>query len=352
MTSNTIAIIPAYNPQPVLVDIVEELIAKGFKVVVVDDGSSDESAAIFQAACRQATLLTHEGNRGKGAAIKTGIGHVLETWGENCIIATVDADGQHEVDDVVRVCEEARKHPEALALGSRSFDNEVPLKSKFGNEVTRIVFRIVSGTRVHDTQTGLRAFSGQLAPALLHMDGSRYEYEMNVLMECTRMNIPLHEVSIRTIYIDDNAASHFDPIRDSVRIYREILKFSMASFASFLIDYALFCALLALTGAPVASNIVARLASATVNYTINRKAVFTSSAPLSKSLAQYAALAVFVLACNTLALNALVALGANAYIAKIAVEATLFIVSYTVQHTFIFRKEKKEYGKTYLGDYV
>lgn len=200
MTSNTIAIIPAYNPQPALVGIVEELVAKGFKVVVVDDGSSSESAAIFRAACQQATLLAHEKNRGKGAAIKTGIDHALETWGDDCIIATVDADGQHDVDDVVRVCNEARKHPEALVLGSRSFDGEVPLKSRFGNEVTRIVFRIASGARVHDTQTGLRAFSGRLAPALLQMDGSRYEYEMNVLMECTRMSIPLREVGIRTIF--------------------------------------------------------------------------------------------------------------------------------------------------------
>ena len=352
MTSNTIAIIPAYNPQPVLAYIVEELIAKGFKVVVVDDGSLSECASTFHAACRQATLLTHEENRGKGAAIKTGIDHTLATWGNDCVIATVDADGQHDVDDVVRVCEEARKHPEALALGTRSFDGEVPLRSKFGNAVTRIVFRLASGASVRDTQTGLRAFSGRLAPALLHMDGSRYEYEMNVLMECTRNDIPLREVGIRTIYIDDNAASHFDPVRDSARIYREILKFSASSFASFLIDYVLFCALLAITGSPTTSNIAARLASATANYTMNRKAVFASSASIPKSLAQYAALAVFILVCNTLALNVLVTLGANAYIAKVVVELALFVVSYTVQHTFIFGKEKKKYEKTYLGDYV
>jgi len=356
-----VAIVPAYEPGAEMVQVVRALADEGFKVVVVDDGSSESCAWMFDKVRACATVLAHERNRGKGEAVKTGLRYALETHGGECTLVTVDADGQHDVADVARVCDEARRHPESLVLGSRSFGADVPLRSKLGNELTRVVFRFASGVSVRDTQTGLRAFSGRLGAQMLEVSGSRYEYEMNVLMEFARAEVPLREVGIRTIYIDGNAASHFNPVFDSFRIYREILKFSASSFASFLIDYALFCALLAITGAPLVANVGARVASAAANFTMNRAMVFKSSSPVAKSLAQYAALATFVLACNTLLLGALVAAGANPYIAKVAVELALFVVSYTVQRTFIFkkkatsdntRKEMASYEKAYLGDRV
>ena len=94
--------------------------------------------------------------------------------------------------------------------------------------------------KVHDTQTGLRAFRTELIPVLRDIPGERYEYEMNVLLRFARDKIRILEHEIETIYIDNNAQSHFDTVKDSVRIYKEIFKFSAFSFVGFLVDYSLY----------------------------------------------------------------------------------------------------------------
>ena len=95
----------------------------------------------------------------------------------------------------------------------------------------------MTGVAVSDTQTGLRAFSAELLDFMSRISGSRYEYEMNMLASCAKKGIPIREVPIRTIYHDkENSCSHFRRIRDSVRIYRELFKFFLSSFSSFLLD--------------------------------------------------------------------------------------------------------------------
>lgn len=339
MREKMVAVVPALDPGPKLLEIVEGLEDKGFEVVVVDDGSGlPESTEVLREVRQRATVLSHERNRGKGAAIKTALHYAMDTFGVACTMVTVDADGQHDVADVWRVAEEARKNRGSVVLGTRSFEGDVPVRSKVGNVATRVVFRLASGAFVSDTQTGLRAFTGDLVPLLLEVEGNRYEYEMNVLMECAGSGVPLREVGIRTIYLNGNATSHFHVIRDSVLIYREILRYSLSSFASFVVDYALFCLLLSVVGTPLVANVVARLVSASANYAINRKLVFRSGEPVGSSLVRYAMLACTVLACNTAILVGLVSLGANALLAKVAVESVLFIASYFVQRTFIFGK--------------
>ena len=103
--------------------------------------------------------------------------------------------------------------------------------------------------------------------------GSRYEYEMNVLLECARKGVISREAPIETVYIDENASSHFHPVRDAFRIYREIFAFAASSFAGFLVVYGLFSLLSALLGQSMLGvcNVLARIVSATVNYTLNRR---------------------------------------------------------------------------------
>jgi putative flippase GtrA len=339
MREKMVAVVPALDPGTKLLRIVEDLEDKGFEVVVVDDGSSlPESTEVLREVRRRITVINHGRNCGKGTAIKTALRYAMDTFGAVCTIVTVDADGQHDVADVCRVAEEASKNRGSVVLGTRSFEGDVPVRSKLGNVATRVVFRLASGVFVSDTQTGLRAFTGDLIPLLLEVEGTRYEYEMNVLMECADRGVPLREVGIRTIYLNGNASSHFHAIRDSIRIYREILRYSLSSFASFVVDYALFCLLVSVVGSPLVANVVARLVSASTNYVINRKFVFRSGEPVGGSLARYAMLACAVLACNTVILVALVSLGANVLVAKVAVESALFLASYFVQRTFIFRK--------------
>ena len=201
-----------------------------------------------------AVVLHHKKNLGKGSGIKTGLSYIANYYEKPYTVVCVDADGQHNVPDVMKVLYCASENRETLVLGSRKLSGEVPLKSRFGNTVTRVVYRLLSGTYIYDTQTGLRAFSDTLVPLLKRVKGERYEYEMNVLMKFAREKRPIQEIWIETIYLEGNSSSHFHAVKDSLRIYKEILKFSASSLIGFLTDYVMYCLLLAVTGNLVASS--------------------------------------------------------------------------------------------------
>ena len=347
-----IILIPAYEPEPILELLVKEAQNAGFAVVVVNDGSGAFYAPVFRRIGEYAHVLTHEKNLGKGAALKTGFRFIKEKYGNTCIVITMDADGQHKLEDAVRIGHMAKLHPEALILGCRSrLSGEAPLRSRFGNAVTRIVYRIVTGCQIYDTQTGLRAFDGTWLAPLLTIEGERYEYEMNVLLSFARHNRPIIETEIATIYEEGNQTSHFHTLRDSYRIYKEILKFSLSSLIGFVVDYSMYAALLAVTGFAgmasssglILSNVGSRIVSASVNYMINRKIVFQSQNNAVTSAFQYFLLALFLLCCNTIVLNVLVnGMGANRYVAKVLVELFFFLFSWIIQRRFVFRERKEQ----------
>ena len=218
---NIVILIPAYKPEDKLCTLVQALSAAGMtRVLIVDDGGGADYAAIF-ARCRQlgATIETHADNRGKGAALKSGIAAILRMWPDAPGIVTADADGQHAVANILDVCHALIARPDHLILGSRAFVGEVPFKSRFGNAITRQVYRLVTGKRIHDTQTGLRGMPMQAAREGLAYPGNRYEWEMEQLLH-TRLSI--QEVPIQTIYENNNQGSHFSPVRDAARVYRVI----------------------------------------------------------------------------------------------------------------------------------
>lgn len=359
MKSRYIALIPAYEPGEKLISLVHDLRDRGFDIVVVDDGSGMDYRDTFEKVSHDAVVLTHPENRGKGAALRNGLSYILnymaydevartpsgvrELSGRDAVVVTVDADGQHLPDDVLRVARIAGNRRDALVLGSRALEEDVPARSRFGNTVTRHVYSAVTGVRVHDTQTGLRAFSRDLIPALLEIEGDRYEYEINMLLTLATEGYTIIEERIETVYEDNNSGSHFRTVRDSFRVYKEILKFSTSSLASFAIDYCMYAVLLTLTGTLgmthglVISNIGARLVSGTANYTMNRKLVFKSRTGFAKSAAQYIALAAIILAGNTLVLSLLAGtFGINSMIAKLITEILFFVISWTVQKYVIF----------------
>lgn len=225
-----IALIPAYKPDEKLAETARELKKAGLKVIVVDDGSGREYRKYFAMASEYAGVITYSDNHGKGYALRAGIRYIQKKFRDNFAVVTVDADGQHRADDAARVLATAVANPGRLVLGSRKFEGKVPARSRFGNSVTRVVFRRMTGIRVSDTQTGLRAFTSEIAGYLSAVKGDRYEYEMNVLMQCTRDRIDIIEIPVRTVYTDeDNSSSHFNPVHDSVKIYREILSFKRES---------------------------------------------------------------------------------------------------------------------------
>ncbi|MDO5011184.1 MAG: bifunctional glycosyltransferase family 2/GtrA family protein [Intestinibacter bartlettii] len=351
MNSRNISIIiPAYEPDDKMINLIKKLKKiLDASIVVVDDGSSRKCEKIFEQVQGNAIVLKHKENRGKGAAIKTGLIYINDNLKETECIVTVDADGQHKPYDVKKVCENLIKYKKLflvdkiMVIGSRCFTGNVPFRSKFGNTMTRYIYKVVSRISIWDTQSGLRAFSFDMIPFLLNIKGDRYEYEINVLLEAAKNNIKINEITIKTVYIANNKSSHFRTIRDSALIYKEILKFSISSFISFLLDYFMYTLLNIITQNIVISNIFARIVSASFNFNMNKKYVYESKNNIWKEAMKYLILATFILLINTTILNFIVSNTIiNAYIAKIMVEVFLFCVSYLVQKKLIFYGDKEE----------
>jgi len=342
----TALIIPAYKPAKELLALIAQFESNpDFVPVVVDDGSGAEFEPIFAALPKSVKFLRHPQNRGKGAALKTAFDYVLKNLPDCRLAVTADADGQHRYEDILRVCATAEANPGALVLGSRKFEGDVPLRSRFGNGVTRHVFSIASGVKVYDTQTGLRAFGRDGMERFLNVPGDRYEYEINMLLTAAQGGMPILEEWIETVYLNDNASSHFNPFKDSLKIYLCILKFCASSLLAFVVDYVLALILKGLTSAwpaPVSLNfsvIVARLVSGTVNFTVNRHMVFKGNEKLGKAVLKYVALAAVILGLNLALMHLLTGWGVSFALAKIIVELTLFILNFVVQGKFVFRKK-------------
>lgn len=336
-----IALIPAYQPLSFLLNFLEELYNLGFEIVVVNDGSGIDYGKLFSDCSRFAKVLHHTKNQGKGASLKTGLRYIYETYQTDCFVVTVDADGQHLAADALNIIKIAETSPHSLVLGSRKLNKTTPVRSRFGNCITRFVFILSTGHKVYDTQTGLRAFSGHLIHKMIIIEGERYEYEINVLLRFAKDNIPIIEKEIETIYFDNNSSSHFDIVKDSARIYKEILKFSASSFVGFLTDYTLYGLLLLLGCGMTVSNVIARVISASVNFTVNRKIVFKSREKLLITALKYLILAVCILVGNTAVLNLFVyQFGINQMIAKLLTEILFFVISWFLQRIVVFKSRE------------
>lgn len=345
-----IVLIPAYEPGSRLEPVVAGLFAADpdVEVVVVDDGSGPAYAPIFAVvAAEGATVLHHDTNRGKAAALRTGFDHAMAAHPGDDVV-TADADGQHTVHDIRLVAdglrEDAAGGAPTLILGCRAFTGRVPLRSRAGNAVARGVFRLAAGWTLSDTQTGLRGIPSELLAWVRDQPGERFAYEQNVLLRCRRDGVATREVPIETVYLDGNASSHFRPIVDSLRIMLPLLLFAGSSLLAFAVDTVMLLVLHALTGLLVPSIVAARGVSASVNFVINRRVVFRagSTGALSergrmlRQAARYAVLAVALLASNIVWLDALTRFGVPLVVAKVATEAVLFVTSYGVQRTFVF----------------
>ena len=343
---NRIALIPSYEPDDALLKVVNELLDNHFSVVVVNDGSDASFNEYFDQLPKEVHYLSYEVNQGKGYALKYGFSYIKDHFDSNSVIVTLDSDGQHKVTDAVRICDVC-EDTGGLVLGSRYFGKGTPRKSRFGNFMARMSFLISTHHKIYDTQTGLRAFDYSLLERLIGIKGNRYEYEMNVLLDAVRNKIPLKEERIETIYIDNNSKTHYNAFKDTMRIFKEVVKFSISSLIGFLVDYTAFT-LLTLIKCDwahwlIACNIIARIISASVNFTINYKLVFKSEDKVWRAVVRYALLAIFILGCNTLLLWLLVEKGGmNKYLAKVLVEITMFITSWLIQRLFVFRKKKNQ----------
>ena len=245
---DAVILIPSLEPDERLPAYIRELEKSGFgHIIVVDDGSGESYQSVFSEVgdIPRTTVLRHEVNQGKGVALKTGYKFIQTLTEPFSGVITADSDGQHTVKDCIRLAEMLEEGKRALYLGSRDFNlPNIPPKSRSGNRITSTVFKALYGQWLPDTQTGLRAFRREEIPFMIDVEGERYEYEMKVLIACSRAKIPMIPVTIETIYENGNEGTHFHPIRDSWRIYKVILgsfiRFMGASLICFLVDWLLF----------------------------------------------------------------------------------------------------------------
>ncbi|MBC7925363.1 MAG: bifunctional glycosyltransferase family 2/GtrA family protein [Bryobacteraceae bacterium] len=335
-------LIPAYQPSGHLVELVEALKRAAFhNIVVVNDGSGPGCERHFEA-IRQIPgvhVVRHFVNLGKGAALRTGMNHALVVAPDAPGVVTADADGQHHPDDILEVAKRLSENPEALVLGVRTFGKGVPMRSRVGNDVTRVLLWILLGQNLRDTQTGLRGIPSGFVPHLLRLTSSGYEFELDMLLACKYQARKVIEEPIRTIYLDENKSSHFHPLFDSMRIYFLMFRFSLLSLFTAVLDNVVFAICFSVTGQLAQSQIVARVGSMLFNYAGARTLVFHSRQSHATVLPKYIALVCLnVLAGYLIIRFAHEQLGYPVIPSKIAVECLLFLFNFLVQRDHVFSR--------------
>ena len=200
MKNNLVILIPSYEPTEELTKVVSELKQQQWQnIVVVDDGSGSDYKNYFSACQQQGCqLITHSENQGKGGALKTGFTYIKKHFPDCTGIITADADGQHRPQDIEKVAIAFIASPESMVLGVRIFDEDVPLRSRFGNILTRKIFKLIHKLDLQDTQTGLRAVPIKYIDQFIQITSGHYEYELNCLVKCVKEKISIKQFHFET----------------------------------------------------------------------------------------------------------------------------------------------------------
>ena len=347
MKRPVIALIPVYKPSEKLVPYICELEHYVEKIVVISDGNTQSEFDTYISELHEhenVTVLTHCVNLGKGRALKTGINQAIKIAAEcgSLGVITVDADGQHSISDVIKIADCLIENPDKIVLGVRNFSNDdIPLRSKLGNQITKLVFRWLCGMKVTDTQTGLRGIPACYLPECIEIEGERYEYETNFLLQ---MNAKARfiEIEIATIYENNNESSHFNPLIDSIKIYKVIFKYTLSSLLAVLIDFSVFTFVTGTGISVVAATYMSRAFAAIVNYLTNRKVVFNSSGKVLPQIIKYIFLVFFSGTLSAVLIDLISSyIAVSVVLIKIPVEGFLYLFNYYIQNMFIFGEDRE-----------
>ncbi len=350
-------VLPSLNPDRKFLGVVDGLNEKGFDhIVVVDDGSDEDHGKLFEqakAAHPGIVVLHHGVNRGKGRALKTAFSYVSENMPDIKGVITIDGDGQHLVDDIVACGERMLKEDGKVVLGCRDFNAPgVPPRSIAGNKTTARLFRICYGIKLSDTQTGLRAIPAEYLMPFCGIEGERFEYETNMLLNMKRMGIGFAEQPITTVYDPEDYSSHYDAVKDSWLIFKVMFRFLISSLGSTLIDLTVFYLMMRFFGAAAGkyaeliSTAVARALSSFANFNANNSVVFENKRGYKRALVRYYCLCIpqmlvsagLVTLINRLLSNSVPII---ATLIKFAVDICLFFISYQIQREWVFSQKNK-----------
>lgn len=347
MLNKYAVVIPTYEPTEGFYDVIKGIREKFQKVIIVNDGSGSEYDYKFEKVQALGVVYIYcEVNRGKGAALKEAFQYILDKQYADGVI-TADSDGQHTVSDIILCGEASAKNPDKLILGVRDFDQgNVPKKSEFGNKLTRTILKTFYHLNITDSQTGLRAFSVEVMKKIMLSKGDRFEYETNMLIDVKRDNIDILERKIETIYFENNEGTHFNPIRDSLKIYGIFLKYIASSISSFALDYLLFVVIFTLMNGFDFENVVsitvatisARIISSLFNYSVNKKLVFNDKS--KNSIYRYFTLVIFSMLLSNLSVVLLSSVFGAVAAMKLIADGLIFLFNYQVQKYWVYRGGK------------
>lgn len=338
-------VIPAYEPESNVINLCGRLRNEGFReIIFVDDGSGARYREIFDEieSKYHCKVLRHAVNLGKGRSIKTAVNYVLNKFPDAIGIVTADSDGQHTPEDIKKCMQSLSENVDKLILGYRDFTKkDIPWKSKFGNELTKKVMLFLCGIRISDTQTGLRGIPRDLMIALMNIPGERFEFETNMLLE-SKNKCDIVEIPIETIYDSkENHKTHFSVFRDSIRIYKVILSYSVASLVSMVVDFVVFAVANGYGAGVGGATALARICSSMINFLLNRNVVFKTRENMKRQLVQYILLVFFSGSLSALLISILTKfLPLNIIVIKAVVETCLFFFNYIVQRKYIFAKKR------------
>ena len=344
-----VIIIPTLNPKDKLIEIVKNIKENKFeKIIVVNDGSNSENQMVFEKIKDDVVLINHKMNEGKGRAIKDALKYIHENYKNVIGAITVDGDGQHLIKDIVNVATKLMSNNNKgdfnLILGVRNlYGKDVPKKSRIGNKFSSKFFKLQTGVDLKDTQTGLRAIPAKLISYATEVNGNRYDYEMNVLTKFAMNNVKIDMVDIETVYEDNNKESHFRAIRDSLLIYKQLVKFAIIAVSSAIIDIGLFTILTNIFKEHFSlyilySTIIARATSGIFNFWANKRWSFESKKNTLKQAYKYLILFIFQMFASSLLVTIFGRLPINITIVKIFVDLFIFFINYFVERRFIFNK--------------
>lgn len=219
MNERVIALIPAFNEARHIAAVVTKARAYVDKVIVIDDGSTDQTAQTAQSAGAQ--VFRHDVNRGKGAAIVTGLRLFAESDAEFTVL--LDADGQHDAAEIPKFVDAARQTDAAIAVGTRMDETrDMPQVRLRTNQFTSWVTGILARQRIPDSQCGFRLLRRSVLGDIKLSEG-RFETETEMLIQAGRAGHKIVSVPIRTIY--EGQRSHIHPLRDTARFFRLVGKY-------------------------------------------------------------------------------------------------------------------------------
>ena len=209
-------VVPTYNNQKTLSGVLNDLLGVTSSIIVVNDGSTDRTAEILERFADKMEVVSYKPNRGKGSALKIGFNRA-ETLGYKGAV-TIDSDGQHFVSEITRFVDYAERYPDALLLGQRTTEGDMPAKNGFANKFSNFWFAVQTTYRLRDTQNGFRLYPLSAMRGLRPFS-SRYEAELEMLVRSAWKGIQIVPVPTRVYYPpEDERVTHFRPGKDFFRI--------------------------------------------------------------------------------------------------------------------------------------